>query len=750
MFKDASAQLSDLSGDPLGVSGCARPGFTPSISVMPESSVADSPTGLHVDLRVPQSESQGTLATANLKDAVVALPAGVTVNASAASGLVACSPAQIEMNGPEPAQCPDASKIGSVSIETPLLEHPLPGAIYLAAQNENPFGSLLAVYIAVDDRQTGVVIKLAGKVAADPVTGQLTATFDENPQLPFEDMKLDFFGGERATLATPAACGQYGASASFSSWAQPENPVTPFVQPFAISSGPGGAACASAGFAPTIVAGTASNQAGSYSPFVMSLRRKNGEQRFGAVSLTMPQGMEGIISHVTPCGEAQADAGSCPASSQLGHVSVQAGVGGQPDTLPEPGRQEDPVYLTTGYGGAPFGLSIVVHAEAGPFNLGTVVVRAKILVDPVTAQVSVVTDASGPYAIPTILQGIPVDVQAMNIEVDRSQFMFNPTSCEPLSVAGTIGSAEGASTAVSSHYQAAGCASLPFAPKFSASTGGKASKAQGASLLVKIASKGGPGASGEEANIKSVKVELPKQLPSRLTTLQKACTAAQFEANPAGCPKESNVGTATADTPILANPLSGPAYLVSHGGAAFPDLEIVLQGEGITLILDGQTNIKNGITSSTFKTVPDAPISSFELNLPTGSYSILGTDLPESANYNLCGQVLAMPTIITAQNGAEVHQSTPVAIEGCPTSLSFTHSVKKRTVTLSVYVPVAGTVTASGKGLTTATKTAKGQEKLTITLKQKKAGKLKTSVRVTFKPGNGKQQTRAVKLAFKK
>jgi hypothetical protein len=244
--------------------------------------------------------------------------------------------------------------------------------------------------------------------------------------------------------------------------------------------------------------------------------------------------------------------------------------------------------------------------------------------------------------------------------------MFNPTNCSQEHVTGTITAAQGASASVSSPFAVASCENLPFNPAFSASTAGKASKAAGASLDVKVVSKGGPQPGGGEANIRSVKVDLPKQLPSRLTTLHKACLAKIFEANPANCPKESDVGTTTAATPILAHPLTGPAYLVSHGGAAFPDLEIVLQGEGITLILDGNTNIKNGITSSTFRSVPDAPISSFELKLPEGPDSILGTNLPAKAKYSFCGRTLAMPTAITGQNGAEIHESTKIAVTGCP------------------------------------------------------------------------------------
>jgi hypothetical protein len=256
----------------------------------------------------------------------------------------------------------------------------------------------------------------------------------------------------------------------------------------------------------------------------------------------------------------------------------------------------------------------------------------------------------------------------VNVIVDRPGFIFNPTNCEPLKVAGTLASTQGAAASVSSPFEAANCAALPFKPRFTIATAGKASKADGVSLDVRVSSKGGPQPGGGEANIRSVKVDLPKQLPSRLTTLQKACLAKVFEADPADCPKESDVGTATASTPVLAHPLSGPAFLVSHGGAAFPDLEIVLQGEGIQLILDGSTSIKKGVTSSTFRTVPDAPVSSFELKLPAGRYSVLGANLPAKANFSLCGQSLVAPTAITGQNGAVINQNTKLAVNGCLTA----------------------------------------------------------------------------------
>src|SRR6202035_3475643 len=314
----------------------------------------------------------------------------------------------------------------------------------------------------------------------------------------------------------------------------------------------------------------------------------------------------------------------------------------------------------------------VIPPVAGPFDLGDVLVRAPIYINAQTAALSVKTDP-----IPTILKGIPLKVQSIALNIDRPDFILNPTDCNAMSVASSLSGSSGATANSSNRFQVGACEKLAFAPKFSASTEGKTSKADGASLSVKLTYPQGP--LGTYANVAKVKVELPKLLPSRLTTLQKACTSAQFDANPAGCPKESIVGTAVAHTPILDSPLSGPAYFVSHGGEAFPQLIVVLQAEGITVDLVGDTFIsKAGITSSTFAQVPDVPVSSFELTLPQGKFSALG------AGGDLCKAQLAMPTEFLAQNGTSMHQRTPIAIEGCPSSLSFTHKVKKQTLTLSV------------------------------------------------------------------
>jgi len=629
------------------VTGCDRVPFTPSISVTPENTTAGAPSGYDVDLRVPQNQSPTGVAQAALKKAVVTLPAGVSVSPSAASGLGACTPAEVALHSSAAANCPDSSKIGTVQIDTPLLNDPLKGGVYLASQGDNPFNSLLAVYIAVSDPQTGIVIKLPGQVSADPVTGQLTATFDNNPQLPFEDLKLDFNTGPRAPLVNPVACGTYTTTTELTPYTgtPPASPSSSFqINQGCSSSQP---------FAPGFIAGMVSPQAGTFSPFTATFSRSQAEQAFGALSVKAPAGLTGVLTGVPLCGEPQASQGTCGAGSLIGHTTVAAGPGTNPFTL---GGQ---VFLTGPYKGAPLGLSIVVPAVAGPLNLGTVVVRASIAVDPTTAQLTVTSDP-----LPQILQGIPLDLRSVNVVIDRPNFTLNPTNCNPLAVSGVAQSTQNANVAVSSPFQVGSCANLKFAPKFSASTVGQASKANGASLSTKLSF---PTGQGTEANITKVKVELPKQLPSRLTTLQKACTAAQFEANPAGCPAASFIGHATVHTPVLPVPLTGPAIFVSHGGEAFPSLEIVLQGYGITVDLVGTTFIsKSGITSTTFKTVPDVPFSSFELTLPQGKYSALGANVPGKANYSFCSQKLSMPTEMIAQNGAVLKQSTPVAATGCP------------------------------------------------------------------------------------
>jgi hypothetical protein len=688
------------------ITGCDMLQFQAALEVAPEAQArqADEPAGYEVNLKVPQAPDFGpVLAAPDLKDATVRLPAGVSVSPSAADGLEGCyaegprginigsgnlGPEGRDLGDPEatelgaghaggnaspyddrlyhtaPGHCPAGSTLGTVEVETPLLPaHMLTGHIYLAqpqcggtgqpgcTEASATNGELYGLYLEVEG--AGVLIKLKGKVEANSATGQLTTTFAENPQLPFSELKLHLKGGPRAPLANPQSCGTYTTESNLTPWSAPVTPDATPSSSFPITG------CAGSPFAPSFSAGTVIPSAGAYSPFTLTFSRKDGEQDLSGLTVTTPPGLLGKIAGVSQCPEAQANAGTCGPESQIGTTTVASGSGSAPLYLT--GR----VYLTGPYGGGPFGLSIVVPAVAGPFNLGNVVVRASIAINPVTAAI---TTTSNP--LPQMIDGVPTRLQTVNVTLDRPGFIFNPTNCDAQAVTGTITSAQGTSVGVSSPFAAAGCANLPFKPTFAVSSQGQASKADGASLDVKVTSGTG------QANIGMVKVDLPKQFPSRLTTLQKACLASVFEANPAGCPKESDVGTATAVTPVLAHPLIGPAYLVSHGGAAFPDLEIVLQGEGITLVLDGQTDIKKGVTSSMFRSVPDAPISTFELKLPTGPYSVLGANLPASAKYSLCGQTLAMPTEITGQNGAVVKQTTKIALAGCAKAKALTRAQK--------------------------------------------------------------------------
>jgi hypothetical protein len=646
--------LHEGNGGPVGMDGCNRLPFDPSINLTPDNQDGSTPTGLTVGVHVPQDAALNPtgLAEANVKDTTVALPEGVVLNPAAADGLSACSLEQISLETPGTPTCPDASKVATVEIHTPLLPEPLVGAVYLAAQNANPFGSLVALYIVAEDKKAGVLVKLAGEVHSDGQTGQLVSTFKDTPQLPFEDLKLHFFGGDRAPLATPGLCGSYTTTAFIAPWSG--NPPVDSSSTFQITSGPNGSACSSPlPFAPSFTAGMTNIQTGAFSPFTMTMSREDGQQNLKAVQLRTPPGLLGTLSSVKLCEEPQADLGTCGPESLIGETIVSVGLGGSPFSV-----KGGKVYITGPYHNAPFGLSIVNPAKAGPYDLGQVIVRAKIEVDPITAALTVTTDTSGPYAIPQILDGIPLQIKHVNVTIDRPNFTFNPTNCSKMEIGGSLTSDQGASSVLQVPFQVTNCATLAFKPQFKVSTAGKTSRANGASLNVKLAYPKAPW--GSQADIKAVKVDLPKQLPSRLTTLQKACPDSVFNQNPASCPAASRIGTASATTPIIPVGLSGPAYFVSHGGAKFPELIIVLSGYGVTVQLHGETFISPaGITSSTFRTVPDVPIGGFELKLPQGKGSAL------AANGNLCKTKLKMPTLFTAQNGAVIHQSTPIGVTGC-------------------------------------------------------------------------------------
>lgn len=683
LFSEASNEIG-----PIGE--CDRVPFDPSIEVQPSTRSAESPTGLAVSLIVPQAwDNSYSVATSNLKDTRVALPQGVTINPSAGSGLGACSPAQYaaERSDSLPGEgCPPESKIGSIEIETPVLAEKILGSVYVATPFDNPFGSLLALYIVAKVPDRGILVKVAGRVDLDPVTGQLTTTFDDTPQQPFNRFTLKFRPGATAPLVSPPACGSYVAQAALTPWSAPLEPrlvnSSPFQTSFGVHEGP----CPSGGippFHPQLISGTQNNDGGSQSPFYLRIVREDGEQEITKFTTILPPGLTGNLTGIPFCSDNQIEAArhatgaqeiekpSCPAASEIGHTIVSAGVGSV--LAQTPGK----VYLAGPYHGSALSIVSVTSAKVGPFDLGTVVIRFGLHINPITAQVEI--DASGSDPIPHIIEGIVVHVRDIRVYIDRPKFITNPTNCERFAITNTItgAGANPASTGddqdvtTSAPFQAADCASLAFKPRFVASTSGKTSRANGASLKVQLTYPNAP--AGSQANIRSVKVALPKQLPSRLPTLKLACVDTVFDANPAACPPASRVGVARAMTPILPVPLEGPAYFVSHGGHEFPELIIVLQGYGFTIDLHGQTFItKQGITTSTFRTIPDEPVTSFQLTLPTGPYSALAA--PEG----VCNTRLRMPTAFTAQNGLVIHQSTPIAVTGCPKHKSHRHGHKHK------------------------------------------------------------------------
>ena len=656
--------LKDNFGGRLGLSGCESLAFSPSLEARPNASSTSTPTGFSVHLRVPQENSHDAagLASASLKDASVMLPEGVYLSPSAADGLESCSASEVGFDSvasdgddlfsptlPSPF-CPDGSRIGTAEFKVPMVEHLLRGSIYLATQTQNPFGSLVAIYIVAEDPVSGVLVKLAGEVELSD-TGQITVVFRNSPQVPIEEATFSFFAGSRAPLTTPSRCGAYTTDATLTPWSE-SRPVR-VSSTFNITTGPGGGPCpGSLPFSPTLAAGVTSVQAGAFAPLTTTISREDGNQDIQTFQLHLPPGLSGVLAGIPLCPEAQADAGTCSPASAIGKTVISAGLGSDPFTIGG-GR----VFLTAGYKGAPFGLSIVSPVEAGPFDLGTVVVRAKLELDPHTAALTITTDQ-----IPHMLDGFPLQIKHLYVTIDRPSFTFNPTDCSPSGITGAVGSVEGAIASVEVPFRITNCATLKFAPKLSASTAGKTFRKAGASLKVKLTYPRAP--LGTYANLAKIKVSLPRQLPSRLTTLQQACKAAVFNQNPASCPASSIVGHAKVTTPILPVPLTGPAYFVSRGGDVFPDLTIVLRGYGVTIDLVGSTSIKGGITTSTFKAMPDVPFQSFELNLPEGRFSAL------AANMNLCKAKLAMPTELTAQNGAVIDKSTPLAVTGCQHALT--------------------------------------------------------------------------------
>ncbi len=719
--------------------GCDRLAIEPKLTAEATTDRADAATGLVLNVNVPQTyDNAAGLATSTLEKQVVTLPEGMTVNPSAGAGLAACSLARYAQEGAQyiPGQgCPNESKLGEVEIVTPSLSEHVKGSVFLAEPaprgeaGKNPFNSLLALYIVARIPDRGVLVKAPGEVHADPVTGRLVTTFDTSsaehpggglPPLPFSLLTFKFNPGETAPLVTPPTCGSYEVTTELTPWSDPEGtPVTPLIPPFPIDTN-----CPAGGvppFHPSVTSYPVHGNAGAYSPLYLQISRNDGEQEITGFATAFPPGLTGNLSGVAECSEAQVQhareqtgveaetSPACPANSEIGYSIAEAGVGG---TLAQnPGK----IYLGGPYDNAPFSVVSVTAAHVGPFDLGTVVIHFPLDINPETADVTI--PASPSDVIPHILKGIVVHVRDIRVYVNRANFMLNPTSCAPQTLSATVigGGANPTNPAgydpvtVNDPFQTADCEALKFEPKLAVSTSGKTSKANGASLTYKLTYP--TNALGNDANIKYVKVTLPKALPSRLTTLQRACLAKEFQANPASCPPESAIGHAHAVVPNLPVPLEGPVYFVSHGGEAFPSLEVVLQGDGVTVILVGATYISpQGVTSTTFHAVPDNPVTSFEITLPEGKFSALGT------NKNLCdltttkttkkrvkvkvseklhGKTVKVTKTVTrkttksvaeplvmgneyiAQNGATYNANTALTVTGCPKAAKAAKKAKK-------------------------------------------------------------------------
>jgi hypothetical protein len=632
-----SINFADRQGRELQVGGCGKVPFSPSVSIRPSSNSAASPTGLEFTLTLAQNQTFEGTATAPLKEVAIRFPQGMTVNPPAADGLGACAPSQIGIGDTQPSTCPDSSKVGTVEITTPLLESPLEGSIYLAEQRNNPFGTLLALYLVVEGE--GVVIKLPGRVDADPATGQLTATFDDNPQLPFETLNVKFSQGPRATLTTPSACGTYDITTELTSWASP----TPTVihSPFAIDQG-----CSTGGFSPKLEAGTTNPAAGAFSPFTLRVTRQDGEQNISRISATLPEGLLAKLAGVPLCPEAQAASGDCPASSQIGSTTTGVGAGTQPLYIPQAGKSPTAVYLAGPYKGAPYSLVVKVPAQAGPFDLGTIAVRVALNVDPFTAQVTASSDS-----LPQILEGIPVSYRDIRVDASRSDFIVNPTSCEPMKVTSTIAAINGASADPSSHFQVAGCASLAFKPELKLSLKG-ATKRTGHPALKAVVTYP---SKGSFANIARAQVNLPHAEFLDQGNLNKTCTKPVLLEGK--CPRSSVYGKVKAWTPLLDRPLEGYVYLVGGFGYKLPALVAELNGQ-IRILLIGKvdTGPNKGIRN-TFEAVPDAPVSRFVLEMKGGKkYGLFENSEP------LCGKRQLALVRFTGQNGAVAQTKPRIAV----------------------------------------------------------------------------------------
>lgn len=657
--------------------GCNQLEFTPTMEARPTTNVADAPSGLEFHLHLPQNDDPEALAEATLKDAAVTLPPGMTINPASANGLGSCGSAEIGLTtaiGAKPVRftteephCPDPSRLGSVEIDTPLVDHPLKGSVFLATPYDNPYHTLIALYFTVVDPKTGTMVKIPARVSPDPTTGQLTAVTEETPQLPFEDFHVNLDPGPHASLRTPAACGSFSSTSVMTPWTTPEGADAKPADSFQIVKGANGGACSSSASqlpnSASFSAGTLNPKAGAYTPFAFKVVRADGTQELKSIDTTLPPGLLGRLAGVGYCngpelaaaaansGRAEQASPSCPASSRVGSVNVGAGAG------PGPFYASGNVYLSGPYKGAPYSLAFVVPAVAGPFDLGTVVTRAALYVDPETTQIHAVSDP-----LPTILQGIPLDVRSVAVNFDRNQFTLNPTSCDPMSVTGTLGTVLGQSLAVSNPFQVGGCQDLGFKPKLSFSLKGGTKRSQHPQLRVVL--KGRPG----DANIAWSQVTLPHSEFLAQNHLHDICTRVQFAAHE--CPAKSIYGYAKAVSPLLAQPIEGPVYLRSSSHK-LPDLVVALQGQ-FEVDLDAMVDTgKNDGLRTTFEMVPDAPVSEFVLAMKGGRKGLLENST------DICRGKRTVNVMLNGHNGKTADATPVLKVKGCHKAKRHKHKSKK-------------------------------------------------------------------------
>jgi hypothetical protein len=581
---------------------CGKLEFKPSFSLIPTNREAAAPSGADALLEIPQNEAVNGLASSHLRNTVVKLPAGLTIAAGAADGLEACSAAEVgyKVSPPVASNCPAASKVATAEIDSPALSRPIEGAVY---QRTPEPGHITRAWLVADE--LGVHVKLPGEFQLDPNTGRITSLFLETPQVPVRQFKLHFKGGARGVLATPDYCGTYRTEYDFSPWSGAADVTGTTPMTFDQH-------CTGGGFAPKLSAGTVSSSAAGFSSFITDLIQESGEQNLAGLSIDLPQGLLAKLAGVGVCSGAAAAAGNCPAASQIGTVAVATGPGPSPLWIPQPGKAPTAVYLAGPYKGAPYSIVVKTPAQAGPFDLGTVVVRAAIEVDPVTAQVSVVSDP-----LPQFLEGIPVDYRAVHVAVDRRDFILNPTSCDSMQIAGTARSAAGATAALSSRFQAANCAKLRFRPKLSLKLTGGTRRNDNPALRATLTMP------GHGANIARTQVALPHSEFLDQAHIRTICTRVQFAAG--SCPRGAVYGWARASTPLLDQPLEGPVYLRSSDNL-LPDLVVALRGpqsQPIEIDLAGRTDSFHGGIRNTFDVVPDAPLSKFTLKLFGGKRGLI-------------------------------------------------------------------------------------------------------------------------------